>query len=100
VRLEPGPYSLAPPQLRDVIVDVLNWLGWEYCEDPADQTMRWIPPDAEPLTLALSPSFPLTAATTRLSIDCGDRQEAVARILLDEIHGAIQRRTNDQGDTT
>jgi hypothetical protein len=79
-----------------VIIDVLNWLGWEHLEDPAGLATRWIPPDAEPLTLVLDPE----CAATRLSIDCDDQDEALARILLDEIHGAIQRLAGREGQAT
>ncbi|MDR1187272.1 MAG: hypothetical protein LBK95_07435 [Bifidobacteriaceae bacterium] len=142
MRLEPDPYPLAPGDLRDLAIDVLNWLGWE-SQDLSDSTsMRLTPPGAAPIILELTnamddavlpadrhpasssaassgppPSVPpgsgrpdvdlrglgpepgrRLTSKTRITVECPDAQEALARILLDEIHGAIQRRT-EQGRT-
>jgi hypothetical protein len=153
VRIQPDPYPLAPAELRDLVIDVLNWLGWESESIPGSAAMRLTPPDAAPIELTLTgvmnhavrppsasscgspatpsaspgtapattsagapphitsgvphavpPAAPLGSSTpaaanaaanaAQIGLECPDRDEAVARILLDEIHGAIQRRTN------
>jgi hypothetical protein len=96
VRLEPAPYPIAPARLRDVVIDVANWLGWEHWVDASGQAMHLIPPDAAPITVAIAQC----PAPARVSIDCHETQEAVARILIDELHGAILRRTNQERNPT
>jgi hypothetical protein len=125
MRAEPDPYPLAPGDLRDLAIDVLNWLGWEFQDVPGSTAMRLGPPGADPILMALtdtlddavrpattgpacatakgsSPATPGPAppAMTRITLECPSSQEAIARILLDEIHGAIQRRTEQERTTT
>jgi hypothetical protein len=116
VRLATEPYPLRADQLRGLTVDVLGWLGWDSSADGGraegperaghvaqDTAMTVIPPGGKPMTLRLVPAVPGSGrgaldpeTQTVLALECQDHQEAVARLLLDEIRGAVRRLAHPQ----
>jgi hypothetical protein len=110
VRVDADPCRLAPGQLRELAVDVLGWLGWQAPDGarPAGRggptAMVLAPPGGARMTLHLEPSpvepVPDRSPATTVWIECEDGQGTLAGILLDEIHGAVSRLTDRQGNTT
>jgi hypothetical protein len=100
VRSLAGVFPLPLEELRELVTDVANWLDWDSWDDPAGG-LRLAPSGAMPLRLVLvAGAVEDVPVGTRVGIECEDQQEALARVLLDEIQGAIQRRTDIQGKAT